>query len=46
MASLTYAHSEPQCAEVLAPIPGQRWECVAPAGHEPSDHIADDGTRW
>jgi hypothetical protein len=36
----------PRCGEVLAPIPGERWECVAVAGHELRDHVADDGTQW
>lgn len=35
------------CGEVLAPIPGERWECVAPAGHHPEvGHTAPDGTTW
>lgn len=34
------------CEDVLAPIPGERWVCVAPAGHGPGDHVGEDGTRW
>lgn len=34
------------CGEVLAPIPGERWVCVSGAGHDPDDHIAEDGTTW
>ena len=38
---------QPLCGDVLAPIPGLRWECVAPSGHLPElEHIAADGTTW
>jgi hypothetical protein len=34
------------CGDVLAPIPGERWVCVAWSGHGPGEHVAEDGTRW
>ena len=38
---------QPLCGDVLAPIPGLRWECVALSGHLPElEHIASDGTTW
>ena len=38
---------QPLCGDVLAPIPGLRWECVAANGHLPElEHIAGDGTTW
>lgn len=34
------------CGDVLAPIPGERWVCVADAEHTSEEHVSDDGTRW
>jgi hypothetical protein len=42
----TVALNEHRCGDVLAPIPGERWTCVAVAGHGVESHIAEDGTRW
>lgn len=36
----------PICGDLLAPIPGECWVCVEPAGHGPDEHVAEDGTRW
>lgn len=37
---------EQVCGDVLSPIPGERRECVEPAGHVLGGHVAEDGTRW